>query len=330
MMSIKYCNLIMTTCLLVSLCDGASSRERAEISGAQAEMVIHVIDDMGMAVSNANVEIYFGMSVREGKTVKGLSDALGKFHAIGKTTGEVYINVTKTGFYESAEKVELYADDMREVVHGKWMPKEICTNVVLRVIGKPIDLITTPLSRDYQISEAGVWLGFDLEKMDWVAPKGTGKTVDFEVQYESDGKKLFDYTGSKLHVRFVRPFDGVYRRGLNKVSRLRTDPVADTNATFVAELSFYTEKAQHKKWITNKLTKDEFLVLRTRSRIDEHGHFIGAHYSMIMGDWSFGWSQESFGCMGFLSYFNPTFNDPNLEMRSVYNTPNYRSIGGVE
>ncbi len=312
------------------LCEGVSPRERAEISGAQAEMVIHVVDDMGQAVSNANIEVYFGLSVREGKTVKGWSDSLGKFRATGKTTGEVYVNVTKMGFYESAEKVELFADEKREVLHGQWMPKEICTNVILRSIGKPIELITSPLSKDYQIDGKREWLGFDLERMDWVSPKGIGKTVDFEVQYESDGKRLLDYTGSELHVRFVRPFDGVYRRGLNKVSRLRTDPVADTNALYESGLDFYIKKTQDKKWETNKLSKDEFLVLRTRSRTDGNGNFIGAHYSMIMGDWTFGWSWQSFGCMGFRSYFNPTFNDPNLEEMNIYNTPNSRRIGGLE
>jgi len=269
-------------CVIACLCAGWNARERAEMYGAQAEMVVHVIDDKGQAISNVNVEVYFGMSTKEGKTIKGKSDGEGNFRAKGKTTGEVYVNATKTGFYESTEKIELFADEKREVLHGRWMPKEICTNVILRSIGKPIELITSPLSKDYQIDGKREWLGFDLEKMDWVAPKGSGKTVDFEVQYESDGKRLFDYTGSKLHVRFVRPFDGVYRRGLNKVSRLRTDPVADTNATYVTELNFYMEKTQDKKWMTNKLSKDEFLVLRTRSRTDENGNFIGAHYSMTL------------------------------------------------
>ena len=328
MKSYKFNGIMMTICLLTHLCEGTTPRERAEMYGAQAEMVVHVIDDKGQAISNVNVEVYFGMSTKEGKTIKGKSDGEGNFRAKGKTTGEVYVNATKTGFYESTEKIELFADEKREVLHGRWMPKEICTNVILRSIGNPIKLLTSALSRDYQIAVKGEWTGFDLEKMDWVAPKGIGKTVDFEVLYESDGKRLFDFTGAKLQVRFVRPFDGAYKRVINKVSRLQTDPVADTNAVYLSELNFYMEKALDGKWLSNKLGKDEFLVLRTRSQIDEKGNFIGAHYSMITGDWSFGWSWDSFGCMGFRSFFNPTFNDPNLEVMNIYNTPNFRQIGG--
>lgn len=326
----RFCSLTMTIALMTCSCAGATPRECAELYGARAEILVHVIDDNGATVSNADVQIYFGMSVREGKTAKGQSDTLGRFSARGDTTGEVYVNVTKSGFYESAEKIELVADKMREVVHGRWMPKEICTNIVIRAIGKPVELITSQFSKDYQIAERGEWIGFDLEKMDWVNPKGRGRVVDFEVLYESDGKRLFDFTGAKLHVRFVRPFDGAYRRRLNKISKMQTDPAADTNAVYASELNFYVEKAQNKTWLSNKLSKDEFLVLRTRSRIDEKGKFIGAHYSLIKGDWTFGWSWDSFGCMGFRSFFNPTFNDPNLEEMNIYNTPNFRTIGGVK
>ena len=317
-------------CLVFCLCAGWSSREWAETWGARASVEVRVVNEDGGVVSNAEVEVYFGMSVREGNTVKGQSDALGRFTARGKTTGEVYVNVTKSGFYESAEKIELLADKMREVVHGRWLPREICTNIVIRAIGKPVELITSQFSKDYQITDRCEWVGFDLEKMDWVNPKGRGKIADFEVLYESDGKRLFDFTGAKLHVRFVRPFDGAYRRRLNKISKMQTDPAADTNAVYASELNFYIEKAQNKIWHSNKLSKDEFLVLRTRSQIDEKGKFIGAHYSLIMGDWSFGWSWDSFGCMGFRSFFNPTFNDPNLEEMNIYNTPNFRTIGGLE
>ena len=323
-------NLMIVIGLIMYSCGGSTHREYAETHGAQAHMVVNVLDGRGVAVSNANVEVYFGRSVRTGETIKGLSDISGCFRAKGRTTGEIYINVRKAGFYESVEKVELYADANREVKHGRWMPREISTNIILRAIGAPVKLLTSPFSKDYQIEEKNKWLGFDLEQMDWVVPQGKGKVVDFEVLYESDGKRLFDFTWAKLHVRFVRPFDGAYRRQLNKISKLQTDPIADTNAVFESELKFYVNKTIDKKWLSNKLSKDEFLVLRTRSRIDENGGLIGAYYSLIIGDWSFGWSRKSFGCMGFRSFFNPTFNDPNLEEKNIYNTPNFGQIGGFK
>ena len=121
-------------CLVFCLCAGWNSREWAETWGARASVEVHVVDEEGLAVSNAEVEVYFGLSFRPGATVKGKSDGRGMFAARGKTTGEVYVNVTKSGFYESAEKIELLADKMREVVHGRWLPREICTNIVIRQV----------------------------------------------------------------------------------------------------------------------------------------------------------------------------------------------------
>ena len=86
---------IALPCLAVCLCNGWSSRERAESFGAKARINLTIADDNNVVVDNANVEVYFGLSVREGKSVKGISDDKGNFVADGKTTGEVYVNVSK-------------------------------------------------------------------------------------------------------------------------------------------------------------------------------------------------------------------------------------------
>ena len=71
---------------------------------------------------------------------------------------------------------------------------------------------------------------------------------------------------------------------------------------------------------------DEVTVAKT----DGNGNFIGAHYAMIQGPLSFGWGRKSFGFVGLHTFFNPTFNDPNLEVMNIYNTPNFRTIGGFK
>ena len=319
--------VLMSVIALVTSCVGDSPRERAMHSGAEAKLRVVVLDEGDKVVSNATVEVYFSLSVREGITAKGVSDEMGMYGAKGKTTGDIYVSVSKNGYYPSEEKVDLSVDNERAVEHGRWLPNEIVTNIVLRKIGKPIQLVTTDLGKSYHFQEKDEVLGFDLEKMDWVAPRGRGQTVDFEVRYESDGKRLFDFTGAKLHVRFVRPYDGAYRRRQNKVSKLKVDSVADTNGVYSSELEFYVEKTPDRKWVSNKVGKDEFLVLRTRSRTDGDGNFIGGHYSLVLGEWSFGWSRKAFGHMGLRSLFNPNFNDPNLEEMNIYNTPDFRAIG---
>ena len=91
-------------CLVFCLCAGWSSREWAETWGARASVEVRVVDEEGGVVSNAEVEVYFGLSVREGATIKGKTDGKGMFAARGKTTGEIYINAKQKGFLRHFQK----------------------------------------------------------------------------------------------------------------------------------------------------------------------------------------------------------------------------------
>ena len=328
--SIVILKKVVVPCVAVCLCAGWSARERAATFGAKASIEVHVVDDAGDAVTNADVEVYFGLSVREGATIKGKTDAKGMFAAKGKTTGEVYINVRKKGCYETAKKLDLAADENRKVSWGKWMPDKIPCMAKLRQIRKPVKLLTSDGEKGHDIYEPKVWMGFDILKNDWVSPYGKGETVDFEVIYESDGKKFLDYTGSELTMRFVRPYDGAYVRTLDWDSKFHTDFEAMTNGQYQTQFKFFEKKNAPRDWSSEKITKDQYLVLRVRSKTDGNGNFIGAHYAIIQGPLSFGYGRKSFGFVGLNTFFNPTFNDPNLEVMNIYNTPNFRTIGGFK
>ena len=315
-------------CLVVCLCTGGSARERAATFGAKASIEVRVVDEEGGAISNADVEVYFDLAVREGATIKGKTDGKGMFAAKGKTTGEIYINAKQKGFYDTSKKVDIAADEDRKVSRGKWMPSTIHVDTMLRRIGKPVKLLTSDFSKDYFIKEAGMTLGFDLLKQDWVKPWGQGEVVDFEVTYELDRTQVLDYAEAKLKIGFVRPFDGAYTCKLNKESTLQTVHQADTNGIYQSELFYWKKKDQNRKFSRHILSEDDILVLRTRSRVDENGNFAGAQYSMIVGGLEFGGSKNAFGLIRFRALVNPTFNDPNLEEMNGYNTPNFRQIGG--
>ena len=90
-----------------------SPRESAEVYGADARVRIVVTDDDNHVVSNADVEVYFSLSVREGRTCRGKTDASGTFSVSGKTTGDVLVNVSRQGFYRTAEKIQLAEDESR-------------------------------------------------------------------------------------------------------------------------------------------------------------------------------------------------------------------------
>ena len=321
---------ILLPCVVVTLCAGWSARERAATFGAKASIEVRVVDDDGGAVTNAEVEVYFGLSVREGATIKGKTDAKGMFAAKGKTTGEVYINVRKKGCYETAKKLDLAADENRKVSWGKWMPDKIPCTVRLRRIGKPVKLLTSDFPKTYYIKDPDMAIGFDLLKQDWVEPHGEGEVADFDVTCESNGTQGSDYAETKLTIKFVRPFDGAYTCRKNKESTLQTVRQADTNGTYQTELLYWKRRDQDRKFSRHILSEDDILVLRTRSQVDEKGNFVGAQYSMIVGELIFGRSKKAFGLIRFRSFVNPTFNDSNLEEVNGYNTPNLWTIGGLK
>lgn len=284
-------------CGLLGFFDG-DAREWAETWGAKASVEVRVVDEDGGAVSNAEVEVYFGLSFRPGATVKGKSDGRGMFAAKGKTTGEVYINIRKKGCYETAKKIDIAADENRKVSWGKWKPGKIHCTAKLRPIRNPVKLRTSESEKIHYINEPKVWMGFDILKNDWVKPYGNGEMVDFEIIYESDGKKFLDYTGSRLAMKFVRPYDGAYVRTMDLESEFHTDFEAMTNGLYQTQFKFFERKNAPQDWSSEQISENQFLVLRVRSKVDGDGNFIGAHYAMIQGPLSFGYGRKSFGFIG--------------------------------
>ena len=59
---------------------------------------------------------------------------------------------------------------------------------------------------------------------------------------------------------------------------------------------------------------DEYIVIRTRTKCDDNGRVVSAHYAKIYGPIGFG---GEFTCTGL--YFNPNDNDTNLEADTKIN-----------
>ena len=90
---------------------------------------------------------------------------------------------------------------------------------------------------------------------------------------------------------------------------------ADTNATFLSHIPFeYTVVSGKVDHISQLLTQDECLVLKTRAVTNEVGDVVSCNYSKIYGP-MFVERRMVFEPM----MFNPTPNDPNLEFDSKNN-----------
>ena len=152
--------------------------------------------------------------------------------------------------------------------------------------------------------------GFDLLMSDWIAPYGEGMTADFYVQREvSPTNRQMTIDGGLV---FRGEGNGAYiRKKVKTTSNFKTDYEADTNGVYKTYLplrrfpfapsSVYTNSAIAKE--------DEYIVMRTRVEKDVKGNIIKANYSAMSGTVQM---YQHFRQLGYV--FNPTPNDPNLEM----------------
>ena len=175
----------------------------ARRNGAETKIVLKVVDDMGVAVSNATINIFFGMNFRpKGHAIAGKTDENGVFTAIGKTCGdEIEISVGKSGCYPSKRKL-CYATMGRERLakDGRWQPYCDVQQMILRKRRNPV---ATERFWEFRYTKAiNSWIGFDIAKNDFVHPHGTGTTSDFEVFVEWNGDWLPKYKGMAVKIRF--------------------------------------------------------------------------------------------------------------------------------
>ena len=130
---------------------------------------------------------------------------------------------------------------------------------------------------------------------------------DFYVEYERkiNGQEKF-YSAT---LDFPNKYDGAYKRRKNPSHTFKSDYFADKKCDYLRRFQIYSFKMVGGKCtIDCYVSDDDYLVLRTRSRTNEDGQLVGAHYAKIYGEITLA------NFFRFRSYvFNPTENDNNLE-----------------
>lgn len=159
---------------------------------------------------------------------------------------------------------------------------------------------------------SGTW-GFDMRVGDWVAPHGRGDTTDFFVEYSKEHLKKDKSLDCALV--FTNGFcDGCYIAKCTG-TRFRSDYRADISAKYMKCLNFDSWGKKYRgRYATKLLDDDEYIVIRTRTRCDDNGQIVSAHYAKIYGPIGF---LGEFTCTGL--YFNPKENDPNIEADTEVN-----------
>lgn len=305
-------NLLLMFSLVVAFCLAAHARITYELSvkGAQAKIVLKVVDQDGVAVPGAKIWGAFSANhLKDSILVDGVSDANGEYVALGKCNEFLRVDVTKKGYYHTEEKINFRKSKSKPIVaDGKWQPYGETRTVVLKKIVNPIPI--GELGRcSIPIPVYDEWVGFDFERRMWIPPFGNGRFSDVLLKF---GRRIVDkQTDFKMtmEVSFTNnPYAGCYQLQYDKFSERKNVCHAEESAVYRSEVSYVHERHPGTPRNDNRVNSDSYLVFRTRTRVDEDGKLVSAHYGIIGGGWSF------FGTMlsgGYL--FNPTPNDTNLE-----------------
>ena len=314
----------ITWLFCVMVVSGVYARSHEEMQatsyGADTKAVFFVKDDQGVAVSNALVKAGFYLNGKKGNSIRAYTATNGIFVAEKKSVGEINYWINKEGYYETSGRLNYVRNGVSD---GRWQPYGATNTVVLKRKVNPVAMCVRRKGDGILPPVKNEFLGFDLEKGDWVAPHGAGRVADLRVRYECEpGVPPQLYCRSVATLSFTNRFDGAYRMTKEPFSAFQSVYRADTNALYQQELRFAYDRLSGKPKEDTRLPDSEYLVLRTRSVINKDGNLVSAHYSKMYGP-----IEADVGGVYFSSYFNPNENDPNLEADTTKNLLNPRDLG---
>jgi hypothetical protein len=283
---------------------------------------------------------------------EGVSDELGycrlQFRALrvdyifSKKNDRFYKSDTGHDNWENIQKSSLrfepfiYREDIPRIdQHNLPMIKEVSLkgSITLRRIIHPIPLYVRNLCVD--IPEKNVWLGFDLEQSDWVAPHGQGKRAD--IRFRSNPKKEDPSQPSGL-APGLATLEMDFGDGGGAVLVTEKNgylPVSDMKMPHQAQQDGYG-KSSVLKLEQEGFERPDYSVFSGyffRVRVAKAGDRIAsANYGKIVGNIGYrpveAINRSSikevngkayFGEVEFRYYFNPTPNDRNLEFDTRHN-----------
>ena len=183
--------------------------------------------------------------------------------------------------------------------------------------------------------------GFDLECFDWLPPIGKGKVADFYyVRERPDTTNI--YVKAKFgQSRFLlfkngeigypklndiigriefEGMDGAYIAKKNKNKSFQGPYSADENAKYNKNFPIsIIPNESGRVWLMEGyvVEEDEYMVIRSRTKLNDKGEIVAANYSKILGPLRFSRMVNVLQ-----TTFNPCINDTNLEFdpdKNLYN-----------
>jgi len=250
---------------------------------------IKVIDEAGQPVANADVVMGWNVNAPDltltySKT-EGSTDTNGVFKTSHEANGstDLGFSANKAGYYSTRASHEIA--QLNDNNPAKWNHN---VTLELKKIGKPIAMYAKQVD-SITFPEFNKAFGYDLTVGDWVGPYGKGISSDiFFSENHPDEKSGYTFT-----VSFPHPGDGI-----QGFTRDWSSGVSGLLSSHEAPVDDYQPKYEQ----TQMPNPDRLYYFRVRTKIDDRGNIVSAHYGKIYGDF-----------MQFRYYLNPTLNDRNVE-----------------
>lgn len=288
--------------------DAATTSEvqEAQHKGAEAKIIFRVVDDEGLPITNTVVQGTWQNDYPR-KTWKEtfVTDTNGVFVAEAIVGSQFGCVVEKSGYYSSSGGVKFHwRHGVSPLVKdGKWQPYGEHRTIVLKRIKNPAHMNLLQHAW-FGAPVTNAWVGFDLEKFSWTHPYGKGKNDDILIRFNYQARNKYYTDWSTMDISFTNnAYAGFYELKKDAYSEMKNPYAVDTNQTFLATNSYGTVGTK-----ANILGSGSCLVFRTRTKVDEDGGLISAHYGMIYGRWT-----TEFGMRAEAIFFNPRPNDINIE-----------------
>ena len=306
---------LLFLCLVVvgTVCHAQLSQETVDAMtwGAKTKVTFRVVDSQGTPVSNALFCVGWSYDyTNRSKERTAKTDENGLFVLEVKSRGTFTYFVEKDGYYRSQGKHSFYVRGETRVKDGHWEPWNPTVKIVLKEKRKSVPLIAKGGKHHIPISETPV--GFDFSRGEIIAPLEVGRAADILFQYS------FQTTNSTGHCNLTlsaaNPDDGMIILRTDEWSALKTVYEAPVDG-YLSSISFERDWAGRTFSKREELDAEAYIVFRCRTKRDEEGKLITAHYGIIHGPLDFGQyrKDDKEGVMIFRSTFNPTPNDRNLE-----------------
>ena len=292
---------------------GQTELQRAINFGAEGKITFRVVDSAGSPVEGAAVKTVFIKSQKQDYTIcEGLTDTNGLFVSEGKSYCDMNYRMSKDGYYQTDGRHFFYSDTPDCVENGRWQPWNPTNTVVLKEKRNPISMYAKKVKAEFPVQ--GKPIGFDFEVGDWVKPYGSGDVADICFSYEAE--VVDNFTGTyNFGIICTNRMDGLFRAKKDLYSELLSIQMAPENG-YVQRIDCCYDRAYDKVFKEERVGKDEYLIFRSRTELDEEGNIKTCRYGKIYGRIGFGKTgkiKENRGIVLFTYYLNPTDNDRNLE-----------------